>query len=62
MDTAGAATDPNIATGPWFDARMNNPEPWWLTWPVEEVAAAILPLFSRATHAYEGDAVKGVVS
>jgi hypothetical protein len=26
---------------------MNNPEPWWLTWPVAEVAAAILPLFSH---------------
>jgi hypothetical protein len=22
-------------------------QPWWLTWPVEEVAAAILPLFSH---------------
>jgi hypothetical protein len=26
---------------------MNNPQPWWLTWPVAEVAAAILPLFSH---------------
>jgi hypothetical protein len=25
---------------------MNNPEPWWLTWPVAEVAATILPVFS----------------
>jgi hypothetical protein len=25
---------------------MNNPQPWWLTWPVAEVAATILPLFS----------------
>jgi hypothetical protein len=24
---------------------MNNPQPWWLTWPVAEVAATILPLF-----------------
>jgi hypothetical protein len=32
---------------------MNNPQPWWLTWPVAEVAAVILPLFARqvpATH------------
>ena len=26
---------------------MNNPQPWWLTWPVAEVAATILPLFSH---------------
>jgi hypothetical protein len=25
---------------------MNNPQPWWFAWPVAEVAAAILPLFS----------------
>ena len=25
---------------------MTNAQPWWLTWPVAEVAAAILPLFS----------------
>lgn len=25
---------------------MNNPQPWWLTWPVAEVGATILPLFS----------------
>jgi hypothetical protein len=26
---------------------MNNPQPWWHTWPVAEVAATILPLFSH---------------
>ena len=26
---------------------MNNPQPWWLTWPVVEVAATIFPLFSH---------------
>jgi hypothetical protein len=26
---------------------MNSPQPWWLTWQVAEVAAAILPLFSH---------------
>jgi hypothetical protein len=31
---------------PWFDASMTNPQPWWFAWPVTEVAAAILPLFS----------------
>ncbi len=25
---------------------MNNPQPWWLTLPVAEVAAAALPLFT----------------
>jgi hypothetical protein len=25
---------------------MTSPEPWWITWPVEEVAATILPLCS----------------
>jgi hypothetical protein len=27
---------------------MNNPQPWWLTWPPAEVAAAILPLLANA--------------
>jgi hypothetical protein len=26
---------------------MNSPQPWWLIWPVAEVAAAILPLFAH---------------
>ena len=29
---------------------MNNPQPWWLTWPVAEVAVAILPCFSYQPH------------
>ena len=29
---------------------MTSDQPWWLTWPVAEVAAAILPLFSYSTH------------
>jgi hypothetical protein len=41
---------------------MNNPQPWWLTWPVAEVAAAIMPLFSSATHVREGSALKAVAS
>jgi len=41
---------------------MNSPQPWWLTWPVAEVAAAILPLFSSATHEGEGSALKAVAS
>jgi hypothetical protein len=28
-----------------FNARMNNPQPWWLTMPPAELAATILPLF-----------------
>jgi hypothetical protein len=27
---------------------MTNPQPWWLTWAVAEVAAAILPLFCHS--------------
>jgi hypothetical protein len=41
---------------------MNNPQPWWLTWPPAEVAAAILPLFSSSTHVEEGSALKAVAS
>ena len=41
---------------------MNEPQPWWLTWPVEEVAAAILPLFSSSTHMSEGSSLAGVAS
>jgi hypothetical protein len=26
---------------------MTSNQPWWLAWPVEEVAAALLPLFSH---------------
>ncbi len=26
---------------------MTSSQPWWLTWPVAEVAAAILPVFSH---------------
>jgi hypothetical protein len=32
---------------------MNNPQPWWLTMPVAEVAAAILPVFSNSVYEYE---------
>ncbi|ETB41303.1 hypothetical protein N602_10865 [Mycobacterium avium subsp. hominissuis 10-5606] len=30
-----------------FD-RNRHPPPWWLTWPVAEVAATILPLFAQS--------------
>ena len=42
--------------------HMNNPQPWWLMWPVAEVAAAILPLFSSASNIGEGSALKAVAS
>jgi hypothetical protein len=32
---------------------MNNPQPWWLTWPVAEVAEAILPVFSHSAYKCE---------
>ena len=41
--------------------RMTNPPPWWLTWPVDEVAAAILPWFASSAPEYEGFALKHIV-
>jgi hypothetical protein len=41
---------------------MTNDQPWWLTWPPEEVAAAIMPLFSSSSHTEERDAMSRIVS
>jgi hypothetical protein len=41
---------------------MNNPQPWWLTWPVEEVAAAILPCFSAWDYREEPAAIDAVIA
>jgi hypothetical protein len=41
---------------------MNNPEPWWLTWPVAEVGAAILPLFSYTASEPAARVTKGIVA
>jgi hypothetical protein len=44
---------------------MNSPQPWWLTWSVAEVAAAILPLFSYppiAPYRAEMGAMKAIVT
>jgi hypothetical protein len=41
---------------------MISDQPWWLTRPVAEVAAAILPLFSSAPSQNEADAVGRIVS
>jgi hypothetical protein len=41
---------------------MNNPQPWWLTWPVTEVAAAILPFFSSSPSQNEKHAMGSIVS
>jgi hypothetical protein len=30
-----------------IQCAMTSNQPWWLTWPVEEVAAAILPVFGH---------------
>jgi hypothetical protein len=46
---------------PCFNARMNNPQPWWLTWPVAEVAAAILPLFAAQPPKTERSVMNGIV-
>jgi hypothetical protein len=41
---------------------MNNPEPWWLTMPPAEVAAAILPHFSSSSSQNEQHAIADIVS
>jgi hypothetical protein len=41
---------------------MNEPQPWWLTWPVAEVAAAILPLFSQSASQDEKSARGAIVN
>jgi hypothetical protein len=41
---------------------MNNPEPWWLTWPVAEVAAAILPFLSSTPCQNERVAIASIIS
>jgi hypothetical protein len=44
---------------------MTNPQPWWLTWPVAEVAAAMLPLFSSrpfSPHLNRRQAIRDVVA
>ena len=41
---------------------MNNPQPWWLAWPVAEVAATILPLFSSSPCLEEEIAIDNIVS
>jgi hypothetical protein len=41
---------------------MNNPQPWWLTWPVAEVAAAILPLLSASTSERELVAIDNILA
>jgi hypothetical protein len=43
---------------------MNNPQPWWITWPPEEVAVTILPLFAYpqlSPHGYEGLIIYNIV-
>jgi hypothetical protein len=41
---------------------MTSSQPWWLTWPVAEVAATILPLFSQSPYLDEEVATKGIVA
>jgi hypothetical protein len=40
---------------------MPNADPWWLNWPVEEVAAAILPLFAAVPPKTERSVMNGIV-
>jgi hypothetical protein len=53
---------PSWRVWPCFNARMTSNQPWWLTWPVAEVAAAILPLFSYHASAVETRMMAGIVS
>ena|ERR1700758_3327428 len=41
---------------------MNDPQPWWLTMPVAEVAATILPYFSSRARVSELIAMKEIVT
>jgi hypothetical protein len=41
---------------------MASNQPWWLTWPVAEVAATILPLFSSSARASEIRAMGTIVN
>jgi hypothetical protein len=40
---------------------MSDPQPWWLTWPVAEVAAAILPWFAANPPEFEGFVMRHIV-
>ena len=69
--TASHATAPDTSgchrcrrkSCPCCNARMNNPHPWWLTWPVAEVAATIPPLFaSWPSGAEEGTAIEDIIA
>jgi hypothetical protein len=40
---------------------MTHPQPWWLTWPVAEVAATILSWFSSRAHTIELRAIGEIV-
>ena len=40
---------------------MNEPQPWWLTWPVAEVAATILPWFAANPPDFEGFVINHIV-
>ena len=41
---------------------MTSNQPWWLTMPVAEVAATILPLFSYSAWEWEGKAMSYIVN
>jgi len=41
---------------------MNNPQPWWRSWPPTEMAATILPLLQRSAFQPEPLAIDGVLA
>jgi hypothetical protein len=41
---------------------MTSDQPWWLTWPPAEVAAAILPLFASPPSQWEREARASIVN
>jgi hypothetical protein len=41
---------------------MTSSQPWWITWPVAEVAASILSYFSYRPHVSDRRAMKDIVS
>jgi hypothetical protein len=45
-----------------FQCGMTSSQPWWLTWPVAEVAASILSYFSHFLHVSDRRGMKDIVS
>jgi hypothetical protein len=45
-----------------FQCGMSSSQPWWITWPVAEVAASILSYFAHFPHVSDRRAMKEIVA